>query len=472
MSNLDAALALQQQGLHPLVLAPLTKVSAVKGFYDHVNTPAALRTVWDETVNLAKWVEQQRATDFARFRNDTGDLTWTPALAASRVDNYTVHEPNVGLYLGGSGLVLIDVDDPQEFDGWTEVCSARGFDPGPPTVRSPGVCTPEGVWKHRSGGHWIYRVPDDLRTVIAGERTLTAPRLTPAGFVTVNDALGLAQRYPQFMTNRRLGVVPPSSRLEGPYRGTLDDIQPLPEFLVRMIRAHLDGARVEKAKREARASTYQGTPTDSRYLAWERTLDVADVLDGWMVSGNDGECEVLEHPCASSPRSAVVHVPGCAHLGLGDDSDRRLVTIWSPNVDAWVQEALDDAGGNTVSLGKLIAYRDYDGDLSRMKRDLGLWSRGSSFTPPQTPRTATVVRVGSGSLTPSRTAPETVPHTPARGPVAPAPQRTASVIRVPSTTPAPTASDVLARVAGELSPEDTARVLAQVAEIMQSRMSG
>lgn len=290
----------------------------------------------------------------------------------------------------------------------------------------------------------------------------------------MNDALGLAQRYPQFMTNRRLGVVPPSTRLEGPYRGTLDDIRPLPEFLVRMIRAHLDGARVERAKRETKRSAFQGSPTNSRVIAWENTLDVADVLDGWMVSGNDGECEVLEHPCASSPRSAVVHVPGCPHLGLGDDSEHRLVTIWTPNVDPWVQNALDDAGSNTVSLYKLVAFRDYDGDTVRMKRDLGLFEpRGSFPVPtPQQVREATRIRISADGTKRTETVDVRPTATPARSPSAPAPQRTASVIRVPSTAPAPTAPDVLARIAGELSPEDTARVLAQVQAIMQARASG
>ena len=303
MTTLEEVLDLQQRyGVHPLILAPLTKVPGTKNQYDYPNIPDAVSVSWRKTLELRAWVESHRATNFDTFRDDKGDITYLPAIAASRVDDYTDYDPNVGLYLGDSNLVLIDVDDPAEFDGWIEICDAHGFDPGPPTIRSPGVCTPDGVWKHRAGGHWIYRVPDDLRSSLAGERSLTAPRIYPTGFVTPTHAKTLGGSYPQLMTNRRLGVIPPSVRLEGPYRGSLDDIRPLPAFLETMLGEHLDGKRVESAQRAARAagyaSAYPGRGGDSRLTAWEDAQRITDVLTGWTVSGHDGECEVLVHPNA------------------------------------------------------------------------------------------------------------------------------------------------------------------------------
>lgn len=479
MTTLAEVLYLQDRyGVHPLILAPLTKVPGAKDQYDYPNTPDAVTVSWGKTISLREWVESHRATNFDQFRDDKGVITYLPALAASRVDDYMRYDPNVGLYLGDSSLVLIDVDSPEEFDGWMEFCTAHGFDPGPPTIRSPGVCTPDGAWKHRNGGHWVYRVTDpELMTAIRGERSLTAPRIYATGFVTPSQALRVGGSYPQLMTNRRLGVIPPSVRAEGPYRGSLDDIRPLPAFLETMLREHLDGKRVEHVQRAQRAahhaSTYAGGGGNSRLTAWEDAQSITDVLTGWSVSGHDGECEVLVHPNASSPRSAVVHIPDCPHLDM-DDRDRRLVTIWTPNGEQWINDAKEATGSDTVSIARLVAHRDYDGDMTAMKRDLGLFEpRGSFPVPtPQQVREATRIRISADGTKRTETVDVRPTATPARSPSAPAPHRIASVIRVPSTAPAPTASDVLARIAGELSPEDTARILTRVQAIMQARASG
>ncbi|MBN7484546.1 bifunctional DNA primase/polymerase [Mycobacteroides abscessus subsp. abscessus] len=452
--TLTAALDLAQRGFVPLFLAPLTKVSPVKGFIDSASRdPDAIRDAYDRVVSAGDWIESQRDSDFARFRDSAGTVTWSPALAAMRVTDYRAHDPNLALLLGASGVVLIDVDNPQEYRAWIEVCTANGFDPGPPTVRSPGVCTDNGEWVHRSGGHWWYLVPDRLRVAMSECASLTNAALTPTGFVTHNDKRAPA---PAFMTNRRIGLVPPSIRREGPYRGSLDDIPPLPEFLTRFVEEHLEREQTKQRERALRVSTFAGHANDDRLIAWENTLSVTDVLEGWTVSGSDGECEVLEHPTASSPRSAVVHVPGCSHLDL-DDNEHRLVTFWTPNVEGWITDALDDAGGSTVSLTKLVAFRDYDGDYRSMKRDLGLWTHTARPAPLErtTPRTATVLRtVRSGTPAPVPRNVSATPDRPARAGV--------TVLRTsranPTVSPQRDSEAIIQAVTAAVEAELTARI--------------
>lgn len=373
MSNLDTALELAERGFTPLILSPLTKYPKYRDYFASATRDAdAIAERYRETVEYAEWIESHRASDFARFRDpETGEFkpNATAAKAASQVEDYTEYEPNVGLYIGASGLAVIDVDSPAEYDAWMVTCEAHGFDPGTPTVQSPGAFR-NGEWVHSDGGHWHY-LSGTLTETLREYPSLSNARFTAEGFVADKDAKGV--KLPAFMTNRRLVVVPPSQRAEGFYNGDLSNIPPLPQFLIDMVNVHVEREREQQSRRPQRKGA-----DDPALIEWEAGLDVTDLLDGWEVSGTDSGCEVLEHPEASTSRSAVVHEPRCRHHQA--DTDHRLVTFHSVTRPDWVENALN--GRTSCSVATLYAHKHFDGSAAAMKRALGFHVRHQSTSKP------------------------------------------------------------------------------------------
>lgn len=457
MSNLNVTLELAQRGFTPLVLAPLTKQPFQKGYYDNATRDAdTLTEVYQAAQRSAEWVESHRATNFARFRDEkTGEITYAPAVAAAQVEDYRTYQPNVGLYLGASRLVVIDVDSPAEYQSWMELCAEFGFDPGPPTIQSPGACR-NGVWVHSDGGHWYYQA-GALSPVLQRQAGLSNIRLSAKGFLGPREAEGL--QLPAFMTNKRLTAVPPSQRVEGFYNGSLETIPSLPEFLQTMVR-EFDIA--ESAKKSHRP---KGTGTDDpQLIAWEATVDVAALLDGWDVNGADDGCEVIAHPQASTSRSAVVHEPRCRHHKA--DTDHRLVTFHTVTRPDWVEDALN--GKDSCAVSTLYAYKHFDGSAVAMKRAMGFRTGGGqAFIPPTTaqPAGAATTTLATAPTHAVRRLVVTMPLAPRRA-TSPKPVAVPAPMPTPEPTPAvQTIEEVVSPAPAEETAEDSTQVERDTREI-------
>ena len=407
MTNLQSAYAYADRGFMPLILAPLTKFPAHR---DYFNLSSRDHTViakrYQDTVRYAAWVESHRADDFAEFRDEDGNIPddKSAVIAASRVDDYTAFEPNVGLYIGASQLVVVDVDSPQEYEAWLSICEAHDFDPGAPTVQSPGSFR-NGTWVHSDGGHWYFQATEELAELLSAHRALSNERFDADGFVSTKNVNG--RHLPAFMTNKRIAVTPPSQRVEGFYNGSLDTIPALPKFLLTAAHAHVKRA-ADVASRKPKLTSAENPD----FINWEANIDITELLDGWTLSGSDGECDVLERPDASSGRSAVVHVPHCRHVQV--DTAHRLVTFHTVTRPDWVEGVL--AGRDTCAVSTLYAAKHFDGSVAALKRALGFPTTYHTEwdTPPSTATapTAPPRRVLTMSLS-SRTRPARQLATPA-----------------------------------------------------------
>lgn len=255
--------------------------------------------------------------------------------------------PNIGVELGLSRMIVVDVDTSAERAGFlTDWSVATGADQThrTPTVESPGQRTPAGEWVHRGGGHWWFTVPDDIE-LPAGTGVLKAP----SGWTA--------------MWAGRQVIVPPSSRPEGVYR-LVGQVPDAPAWLTDMIYQEVDARRVRKTLQVDRV-----LDSDSDIERWSALTPWADLLqpDGWTDTGlvDTCGCPVWTAPGDhASPKSATAHEPGCARFDTS--------TGWGP-LHIWTSTAPDWlAGRSTVTKVQYVALRDHMGSDSAALRALGL----------------------------------------------------------------------------------------------------
>jgi hypothetical protein len=300
----------------------------------------------DEAAIQAAWSEAQR-------RNNT----------SKKHPEWNGMPPNVGVLLGASGLLQLDADTPDEVAAWQAICAEYGFDPGPPTVRSPGSRGVDGEMKHRDGGHWLYQQGD----VKFSSTVLALP-------VGSGPSGGSAVLY----GGRRLTVIPPSVRDTGEYTDGGGLIgQPLPAFLAAMI-----------AEADAKAPTPRGADSpfgvSGEYIAteqewaWSEAVDWLDLLpDGWVLTHEerDGH-QVYVHPSASSDRSAVAHVSGCSHFR--NAKAPAPLTIHTTNPGDYLEVVVSIKCPASVSKLRMYALKHYQGDTRQARIALGFPSPSST----------------------------------------------------------------------------------------------
>lgn len=255
--------------------------------------------------------------------------------------------PNLGLHLGRSRLIAVDVDTPDEraafVNWWGAQHSPDSFEPSSfapgITQESPGSRNPAtGEWVHHGGGHWIFTVPDDWAM--------------PAGKV-VKGPGGFAVMYGESYI-----LVPPSSRPEGPYR-LVGGTSPAPRWLLDMITAS-----AVNAERERTAFVLdQADPIEqwSAYWPWDALLEP----DGWRDSGRRSDCGCREWTAPgdhASPKSATAHEPGCTLLDVS--------TGWGP-LHIWTDHPPDQLVilGRTLTKLQYAAAMHYGGDVTAAMQD-------------------------------------------------------------------------------------------------------
>ena len=291
---------------------------------------------------------------------------------------------NLGLHLGRSRLIAVDVDTPEEreaFCQWWDMHYGGNTAPGI-TQESPGSFDQATqTWKHHGGGHWIFTVPADWTA--------------PAGKV-VKGPGGFAVMFGECQI-----LVPPSSRPEGPYR-LVGGTTPAPAALLELIAA--GAAATERERTEFVLQHDDPIEQWSAYWPWAALLEP----DGWSESGRRTDCGCPEWTAPgehASPKSATAHEPGCTLLDTS--------TGWGP-LHIWTDHPPEEliSSGGTVTKLDYVARMHFSGDVrAAMKHNALLMAA----TVPALAGPASFLPTGSGLDFQSAGGPST-PAAPSAGP--------------------------------------------------------
>lgn len=322
------------QGIHLAVLPPLSKVPA-----------ADYRT------------RNQVAEDLAAGRVGKGwylatdDVERIRKYVAKARKTHEGQEPNIGWHLGPSGLICVDCDNPGDVEFWQKLWVQREGGQAPlMNILSPGKLD-NGVWMHRDGGYFVYRVPVGLKLTSAHE--LTKAEQAEAG-------------REGWVAKAGFGVgtlLPPSVRAEGPYVYTDVPIIDAPDWLIDMCTPARPPA--------PRSRTDFDEEVDD---VFEYNVDWDEVLEGIAKRQADDPCGCrVYRRYGGSPRSIVIHT-GCEAV-----RGARCVTLHSDSIIGMfpaLQTALmrdgRPTGRKSVSLWTFVAAVKFDGDLGAAARYAGL----------------------------------------------------------------------------------------------------
>lgn len=262
--------------------------------------------------------------------------------------------PNLGVELGRSRMVVVDVDSSAELQAFLDARTTNeGPQPRSLTVRSPGKLSRDGeTWAHRDGGHFWFTLPEGVS-------------FPPGGGIFKGPG-GWVVSWADHQV-----LVPPSSRSEGAYE-LISEPEPLPEWL-RALVYEIAIARDTKRKERATAVIDSDDPIE----VWSISTPWADLLepDGWTDSGQIDNCSC---PVWSAPgvhahyKSATAHDLGCGQFDVS--------TGWGP-LHVWTDnpETAGIEGGRTYTKLQYVAAREHDGSQLSAMKALGLAS--GSVTP-------------------------------------------------------------------------------------------
>ncbi|OZC76364.1 hypothetical protein CH282_26155 [Rhodococcus sp. 06-418-1B] len=240
---------------------------------------------------------------------------------------------NVGIGVHQSGLIVVDVDTPEEGAAFDADCAEHGIELSP-SVTTPGAVK-DGVAVHSHGRHYYFVAAPGQTLPTTGTGTWKAP----GGY-----AVYWRERYM---------VAPPSIRAEGAYVWHPGNVVPLPTFLYERITA----ASAPKARRVTRSA--DGSPIDD----WAAQTPWADVLGpaGWMETGtaNCG-CATWLRPGSAEKRSAIAHDDGCTLTGYT-----------SPFLHSFSSTSEAELGQDVSKL-KVVAALHHGGSVGRARTALGI----------------------------------------------------------------------------------------------------
>jgi hypothetical protein len=269
---------------------------------------------------------------------------------------------NIGIELGRSRLLVVDVDTRQEKDAflaaWSEATGQDESDRAM-TVSSPGS-KQNDEWVHSDGGHFWFELPDGVDLPVE-----SGVYKGPGGWAA--------------MWRDRQVLVPPSVRAEGAYK-LVGQVEQAPQWLIDVL--HDDSRkRAEKRTQRAQAAIDGDSPIDK----WAATASWDELLepDGWHNTGIPDRCgcPVWTAPGAhSSPKSATAHDLGCDHYSL--DLGHGPLHVWTDNPPEWVAAAVAGKGSKTLTKLTYLSYRFYDGNDRACMNGLGI---GGAVADPEFP---------------------------------------------------------------------------------------
>jgi hypothetical protein len=260
--------------------------------------------------------------------------------------------PNIGVELGKSRLLVVDVDTDAENHGFLKDWIIQAPDTGATTtgmtVRSPGKLDDAGTWVHKNGGHYWFTLPEDVELPV-GQGALKAE----SGWVAMWD--------------RHQVLVPPSSRAEGAYE-LIGNISEAPGWLIAKI-MHEAQARMDRAGSRELPDGSADIDVWSANTPWGELLEP----EGWTDTGLPDRCSCPiwtapgDH---ASPKSATAHDIGC---DVYDSSGGHApIHIWTDNGPEWLQFAIRQTGKQTFTKLGWLAWRDHEGMIRSALDDLGM----------------------------------------------------------------------------------------------------
>lgn len=284
-------------GLSPILNKPGTKEPVC------ILSPSAARKADDaaRADYIARYPDRpaDRITHDCGLKHVLDDPAKVSVIVKRAQDRYG-QDLNLGLHLGRSRLLLVDVDTVAERkafrESWASAIEEQGVFPVPHvvpppiTVESPGARDADGNWIHKDGGHWYFTVPEDYEF--------------PPGKVFKGPGGWAA------MWGESYVLVPPSVRPEGPYRLT-GTPTPAGSWLLDQIST---GRQQNLTDEQAFELTpdLSGNPIEqwSAQASWSSLL----LPDGWAHSGTNTDCGCPNYRAPgghASPKSATGHEVGC-----------------------------------------------------------------------------------------------------------------------------------------------------------------
>lgn len=296
---------------------------------------------------------------------------------------------NWGVKLRGSGYVVADADTPGEVAA-LEAFLAESFGgrAPAPTVVTPG--TADGA--HSGGGHWWFRLPEDL-----AESMSNAIGLPASTKVTVP---GHDESFALYMGDAYV-LVPPSVRDGKAYRLVSTD-HPLPDVLAAEITSRLELAEQRTAARAAREAELEADgepdPEDmaAQITAWAVSTPWTEILTphGWEDTGlpDSCGCRVWTAPGPhGSAKSATTHSDVCTAGRY--DLHNAPMHVWTDNPGPELEAAIQTYGSKTLSKLRVYAALNHDGDEGAAMAEVGI------TMPAGTPLDVAATVAGAGEMT-------------------------------------------------------------------------
>lgn len=320
----------------------IARAAAAAGMAIVINRPGSKQPMCTLTARQAKQV--------GRHPCGIDHATTDPAVLKRVLDR--TPGANIGVELGASRMLVVDVDTPQERDAfladWT-AASGQAQDHQTLTVQSPGSRDAEGRWVHHGGGHWWFTLPDGL-VLPTGQGVLKAP----GGWVA--------------MWHQHQVLVPPSVRAEGPYR-LVGDVQMAPAWLTDMI---IKAVESWEYRRDTLPDPEGDIEQWSAGMPWTTLLGP----DGWVDTGlvDTCSCPVWTAPgIHASAKSATAHQAGCDRFDTS--------TGWGP-LHIWTDHPPSFLTGiSTVTKLNYLALREHQGNYRATLQDLGMLEADPEFPP-------------------------------------------------------------------------------------------
>lgn len=275
---------------------------------------------------------------------------------------------NWAVKLRGSGYVVADADTPGEVAALEAfLAPSYGGRAPSPTVVTPG--TTDGA--HHGGGHWWFRLPEDL-----AETMSTAVGLPASTKITVP---GHDESFVLYMGDAYV-LVPPSVRDGKPYRLVSPD-NDLPDVLAREIQDRLDLAESRAEQRRERLAELEDagepSPDDlgAQITAWAMSMPWADILTphGWVDTGlpDSCGCRVWTAPGPhGSSKSATTHSDVCTDGRY--DLHNAPMHVWTDNPGDAIAEAVATYQSKTLSKLRVYAALNHGGDEGAAMAELGI----------------------------------------------------------------------------------------------------
>lgn len=291
---------------------------------------------------------------------------WLVKYRKDRADDTPV---NLGMEVGRSRLIVVDVDTEDELNAWRTLWAEKSGEPNlawvAPTVSSPGVQDTNGEWIHRGGGHFYFTLPEDV------ELPSSPGYITPPA-----DENGAT--FTIYWRDRYV-LIPPSVRKEGGYwlSGTE---HPAPAWLLEMIHERGTAMIARQEERATRMAARQEGGDLDPIESWGLGTPWAEVLEaaGWTPAGrlDKCSCEIWTRPGSpANAKSATVHGDGCTDTRF--DPANPPIHVWSDNVEGGLADWVNK-NGKTLSKLQFIAATQFGGDVTKAMTTLGIEATGGA----------------------------------------------------------------------------------------------